>query len=155
MNLVIPGRERRRRLAVLFLLYLGALALIVFWPSPVDAGSAGTLQAVLDALHKRGVPGWVNYTLVESTANVLLFIPFGILAAAYLTERFAWLAAVVGMGASCVIEAGQHLFLPARYATVHDVIANSLGAVLGTLAVYVVRSWKHTGTVPEGRPRDA
>ncbi|MCQ1987800.1 VanZ family protein [Arthrobacter sp. zg-Y844] len=142
MNLVIRDRRRRRLLAGLFLLYIGVVALIAFWPSPVDAGSAGTLRAVLTALHSRGVPEWVDYTLVESAANVALFIPFGVLAAAYLTDRFAWLAAVVGMAASCAIEAGQHVFLPARYATVHDVIANSLGAALGTLAVYASRSRK-------------
>nr|WP_269440192.1 VanZ family protein [Arthrobacter sp. zg-Y769] len=124
------------------MLYLGALAVIAFWPSPVDAGSAGTLRAILDALQAHGVPGWVNYTLVESVANVVLFVPFGVLAAAYLTDRFAWLAAVVGIAVSCAIEAGQHIFLPARYATVHDVVANSLGAVLGTLVVYAVRSRK-------------
>ncbi|MCQ2001783.1 VanZ family protein [Arthrobacter zhaoxinii] len=145
MNVVIPGTQRRRRLAGLFLLYIGALALIAFWPSPVDAGSAGTLQKILGALHARGVPGWVNYTLVESAANVVLFVPFGVLAAAYLAERYAWFAAVVGVAVSCAIETGQHLFLPARFATVHDVMANSLGAALGTLAVYAIRSRKHDG----------
>ncbi|MCC3292059.1 VanZ family protein [Arthrobacter sp. zg-Y1110] len=142
MNVIIPGTQRRRRLAGLFLLYIVALALITFWPSPVDAGPAGTLRAVLAALNSRGMPGWVNYTLLESVANVVLFVPFGVLAAACLTERFAWLGAVVGMAASCAIEAGQHVFLPARYATIHDVIANSLGAALGTLVVYAFRSRK-------------
>ncbi|MCC9175189.1 VanZ family protein [Arthrobacter sp. zg-Y179] len=142
MNLTVPGTQRRRRLAGLFLLYIGILALIAFWPSPVDAGPAGTLRAILAALNGHGMPGWINYTLVESVANVALFVPFGVLAAAYLSDRFAWLAAVVGMAASCAIEAGQHLFLPARYATVHDVLANSLGAALGTLVVYAVRNRK-------------
>ncbi|MCQ1951090.1 VanZ family protein [Arthrobacter sp. zg-Y859] len=142
MNLVIRDRRRRRLLAGLFLLYIGAVGFIAFWPSPVDAGSAGTLRAVLTALHSHGVPVWVNYALVESVANVVLFVPFGVLAAAYLTARFAWLAAVVGMAASCAIEAGQHVFLPARYATVYDVIANSLGVALGTLVVYAARSRK-------------
>lgn len=143
MNGVSTATRRRRTLAVLFLLYIGALALIAFWPSPVDEGSAGTLKSVLAALHESGVPGWVNYTLVEATANVALFLPFGVLAAAYLSERSAWLAAVAGIAVSCAIEYGQHLFLPARFATVHDVIANSLGAVLGTLMVYVWRSRRH------------
>ena len=144
MSLDIRDKRRRRLLAGLFFLYIGVLALIAFWPSPVDAGAAATLREMLDTLHLRGVPGWVDYTFVESAANVILFIPFGILAAAYLSERFAWLAAVVGMAASCAIEAGQHIFLPARYATIHDVIANSLGAVLGTLAVYAVRGRKES-----------
>lgn len=139
----VSGRTRRRRLlAVLFAVYIGVLVLIAFWPSPVDASAAGTLKSVLDRLHASGVPEWINYSLVESTANVALFMPFGFLAAAYLSERWAWLAAAAGIAVSCVIEAGQYIFLPARFATIHDVMANSLGAVLGTLVVYAFRSRK-------------
>lgn len=135
-----PARRRRRLLAVLFVLYIGVLALIAFWPTPVDAGSGDTLRTVLAALHRHGVPGIVNYTFVEATANVALFFPFGVLAAAYLSEGTMWLAAVVGAALSAAIEVGQYVFLPARYATIHDVIANALGAALGTVLVYAVRN---------------
>lgn len=142
MNAVSSRTRQRRLLALLFAAYTGGLALIAFWPSPVDASAAGTLKSVLERLHAAGVPAWVNYALVESTANVALFLPFGFLAAAYLSERWAWLAAAAGIGVSCAIEAGQYIFLPDRFATIHDVMANSLGAVLGTLVVYAFRSRK-------------
>ena len=85
---------RRRRVAQLLSLYLAVLALIVFWPSPVDPGaSSGMLSDVLRSLHRRGMPGWINYAMVESVANVLLFVPFGLLAASWFTDRWTWLVA--------------------------------------------------------------
>ena len=139
-----PGPSRRvrqrRTLAALFLLYIGVLALVVFWPSPVDQGSAGTLKAVLRRLHGMGVPGWVNYSFVENLANVLIFVPFGLLGAAWLSERRIWLAAAGGIAASCLIETAQAVLLPNRFATIYDVTANSLGAALGCILVYAWRS---------------
>ncbi|WP_342022266.1 VanZ family protein [Arthrobacter citreus] len=139
-----PGPSRRvrqrRTLAALFLLYIGVLALVVFWPSPVDQDSAGTLKAVLRRLHGMGVPGWVNYSFVENLANVLMFVPFGLLAAAWLPERRIWLAAAGGIVASCLIESAQALLLPNRFATIYDVTANSLGAALGCIVVYAWHS---------------
>lgn len=140
-----PLARRRRRAAQLFALYIAVLALIVFWPSPVDPGaSTGMLSDVLRSLHRRGMPGWINYTLVESVANVLLFVPFGLLAASWLTDRWIWLAAVVGIAASCIIESVQAVLLPNRVASIYDVNANSLGAALGCVAVYAWRSRRRT-----------
>ena len=133
------GAAKRRRLAALFLLYTGVLTLIVFWPSPVDANYSGILRRTLSQLHGAGVPGWVDYAFVETVANVMLFVPFGAVAAAWLNEQRMWLAAVGGIAASCVIETAQAALLPHRFATVYDVTANSLGAALGCLAVYAWR----------------
>ena len=123
----------RRRAGILFLVYVVALAFIAFWPSPVDANSAGSaLRSGLRWLHEHGVPEWLNYNLVEAGANVVLFLPFGFLGALSLGPHLTWLAAVGGVGASVAIELGQHLLLTDRYATLQDVLANSLGAALGT-----------------------
>ncbi|WAP51144.1 VanZ family protein [Arthrobacter sp. ATA002] len=137
-----PSRRvrQRRTLALLFFLYIGAVALIVFWPSPVDQNSAGTLRAILGRLHGAGVPGWINYDFVENIANVVMFLPFGVLAAAWLDRERAWLAAVAGIAASCAIETAQAVLLPNRVATIYDVTANSLGAALGCVAVYAWRT---------------
>ena len=136
-----PRVRQRRTLAGLFLLYIGMLALIVFWPSPVDPGaSTGLLSDVLRGLHRRGMPGWINYSFVENLANVLLFVPFGLLGAAWLNERWIWVAAAAGIAASCMIESFQAALLPDRFATIYDVTANSLGAALGCVVVYAWRS---------------
>lgn len=132
--------RRRRFLAALLAGYLLVLSLIAFWPSPVDEGASGFIARGLRFLHRNGVPGWFDYSLIESGANVLLFIPFGILVAAFLTLRRAWLALPVGMVASMCIEVGQELFRPERVATPRDVLANALGAAIGTVIVY---GWTH------------
>jgi glycopeptide antibiotics resistance protein len=121
------------------------VALVVFWPSPVDQDSAGTLKAVLRRFHGMGVPGWVNYSFVENLANVLMFVPFGLLAAAWLPARRIWWAAAGGIVASCLIESAQALLLPNRFATIYDVTANSLGAALGCIVVY---AWHSRRTPP-------
>lgn len=142
-----PSRRvrQRRTLAALFLLYIGVLALVVFWPSPVDQNSAGTLRIILGKLHGIGMPGWINYGFVETIANVLMFIPFGLIGAAWLNSERTWLAAAGGIAASCLIEASQALLLPNRFATIYDVTANSLGAALGCIAVY---AWRCRPAVP-------
>ena len=116
------------------------LACIVFWPQPVDRGMSGYLDQMLSLLDSLGAPGWADYALLESLANVVLFLPAGLLLAAWLSPRWSWLAAVAGLCVSAGIEAAQALLLPERYATPQDVMANGLGAALGTVAVYAWRA---------------
>ncbi len=141
--------RRRRFLAALLAGYLFALSLIAFWPSPVDEGASGLIDRVLRVLHRLGVPGWFDYSVIESGANVLLFIPFGILVAAFLPLRRAWLALPVGILASMCIELGQELFRPERVATLRDVLANALGAAIGAVVVdYWLRPNEVSGAAP-------
>ncbi|KRF05089.1 hypothetical protein ASH00_11650 [Arthrobacter sp. Soil782] len=125
--------RRRRFLAVLLAGYLVVLSLIAYWPSPVDEGASGFINRALRVLHRLGVPGWFDYSVIESGANVLLFIPFGILVAAFLPLRRAWVALPAGIVSSICIKVGQELFRPERVATPRDVLANALGAAIGTL----------------------
>jgi VanZ family protein len=117
-------------------LYLVLLAAIVLWPTPVDRPAAGLLDDVLQALHRHGVPAWFGYGAVEAAANVLLFLPFGLLAGALLPRRWRWLAAAGAVLLSGGIELAQSGFLPERFGTFQDVLANSLGAAIGTAASY-------------------
>jgi glycopeptide antibiotics resistance protein len=117
---------------------------IAFWPTPVDAPVHGGLMAWLDALHRAGVPTWFGYAFVESAANVLLFVPLGALIALELPRRFWWVAAVAAAVLSIVIETVQQ-FIPDRFASVADVIANTAGGLIGALLVWAVRRY--------GRPR--
>lgn len=119
--------------------YVAVLAAVALWPQPVDRPVAGLLRAALRWLHGRGIPGWLDYGFVESAANVLLFVPLGALVALIIGRGYWWVGAAAGLLISCAIELAQLLFLPGRYATPADVLANTIGAVLGALLTLLVR----------------
>lgn len=116
--------------------YLIGLAYMVFWPSPVDRPIDGTLEAAIHWLQRHGVPPWlVNYGTVEFSSNILMFVPFGIMAALRLPAKYWWAAVAAAALASGAIELSQALFLPHRTASLMDVLANTTGGALGAVAV--------------------
>ncbi len=134
------GRSRRVAL-VLAVAYAVAVVLIGFWGTPVDAGARPWLDRLIGLLQRHGAPSWFGYDAVESSANVVFFVPLGLLVVLLAGARWWWAGAAAGLVVSCVIETGQALFLPARYATIDDVVANTLGAVLGALLGVVALGW--------------
>lgn len=135
MNAVTTRRHAALRRVARWLAaaYFLALCLIAFWPTPVDRGAAGTISSILARLHAHGVPDWVNYQLVEFTANIALFVPVGLLGVVLVGANQWWWAVAAGFGVSCLIELGQLVFLPGRFPTLPDVVANTAGAVFGAL----------------------
>ncbi len=117
---------------------LAVLLMVAFWPTPVDRSIRGDLDGVLGWLHSIGVPAWINYTLVEFTSNILLFMPLGVLVATLSTSIPVVAATVAGLAMSLSVELGQYLLLPARAATGADVIANTAGAALGGALVWLL-----------------
>jgi len=141
-----------RRLAVaLALLYAAAVTAIAFHAAPVDRGSRAGLVALLARLHAVGLPPWVDYGTVEFSANVVYFVPLGLLVV-LLAGGGSWrLATALGFGVSVVIEVAQDLFLPARVASVDDVLSNTAGACLGALLGVLTLAWmarRRMRTVP-------
>lgn len=113
--------------------YVVALGIIAL--SPVSPIRGLDLSQQLDSL---GL-GWVTYTQLESFANVVLFVPFGLLIALLVSTNWWWLVVVGLIAAAAGIELGQALFLPGRVASLDDVIANSTGGVAGVLIAAVIR----------------
>lgn len=109
--------------------YLVALALIVFWPTPVDKPAAGILHQMISWLHVHGMPKFIGYAQIEFFSNILLFVPMGVIAAVRMKN--VWLGVGIGFLASCIIELSQALFLAARFPSALDVLANTLGAAVG------------------------
>jgi hypothetical protein len=123
---------RRMHVGALLLAGYGmALALIAFWPVHVDRPAMGFLRALA-----RAVP-LLTYDVVEFTANVLLFVPLGVLLAIAMPRRRAW-AVPIALVVTAVIEMGQALFLDDRTASLGDVVANTLGAAVGLAIVLMV-----------------
>jgi glycopeptide antibiotics resistance protein len=110
------------------------------WPTPIDRGYESTITKLLDILHKYGIPGWFGYHKLEFSANIVMFIPLGFLVTMLLSQRFWWLALVICPSMSIGIEVTQALFLSARFATVSDVVSNSIGAVIGILVAISLRA---------------
>lgn len=129
----LPSPRARRAAWVLLVVLLAVIARITLWPSRVDEAGGPTLLAVLERLHDRGVPTWLDYAFVERAANVVMFVPFGVLLVVVLAPRW-WLAVVVPALVSATVELVQHVALPQRVAGVQDVLANTAGAALGAVA---------------------
>ena len=77
---------------------------------------------------------------VEFVANVALFVPIGIAFGLALPTRW-WLAMLLsGPVLSAAIEVAQRELLSERYASVADVVANTVGATLGVGVALAVRA---------------
>jgi glycopeptide antibiotics resistance protein len=110
------------------------LALVAFWPSPVDQPVQGELAGFLIVIHALGMPGWVNYSFIEATANVLLFVPVGVLSSQAFPGKRLWQLGAFGLVVSGCMELGQQLFLHDRFASPSDLVTNTVGTVIGALA---------------------
>ncbi|WP_438354498.1 VanZ family protein [Microbacterium sp. CJ88] len=74
--------------------------------------------------------GWIEFS-----ANVLMFVPLGFLLT--LLFRHPWYGTLLAVALSAGAEIAQ-IVIPARQATLRDVLANSLGAAIGALIAWVV-----------------
>ncbi|WP_165802581.1 VanZ family protein [Arthrobacter sp. Bz4] len=128
----LPSRRYRTITGALCAAWLLAVTLIVFNRTPVDAGAGDLLQRGLRFLHAHGIPAFIDYGLVEFTANIVMFVPFGVFWFILAPRNLRWLGPALGVSLSVLIELSQLIFLPLRFATPYDVVANGLGACLGT-----------------------
>lgn len=134
----------RHTIVVLSALAYGIfLALVVFWPSPVDKPVQTQLARVIQELHERGVPAFVDYSFIEFTANIALFIPVGFILGMAVPVRWWILAIILGPAMSVGIEVIQDLLLDARYSSAKDVLANSAGATIGVFVAVIIRALVH------------
>lgn len=133
-------KTRRGVLLAALALYLVGLAFVGGWPTPVDRPLAGLMRQVIDAVRGYPLTAGITYMHVEGAANVLLFVPLGLIVALLLPTRRWWLAAVAGALTSAGIEAVQYLALSQRTASLGDVLNNTLGALLGAAAIRIIRT---------------
>jgi glycopeptide antibiotics resistance protein len=112
------------------LAYLAVVGWVTLGPQPLDARGMGLLRQILRLFARNDLTSWVTYDLVESSANVAMFVPIGLLFLLLLGSRYWWLAFLIGVALTCAIEFTQ-LFLPGRYSDPRDILMNSLGALVG------------------------
>ena len=127
----------RRIMLLLCIPFLAALAFLTLTPSRVENAMPNLLDLVLRGAHRLGWES-LDFTRLEIAANVLVFVPVGLLAVAVLPRRLGALAFLVGPALSIAIEVAQRVALPHRAATISDVLANSAGATIGVVVALTV-----------------
>ena len=135
----MASRFRLQLVSLALALCLVALLLVTLTPSPVDQPFAQLLNRVIEELHERGLPQFIGYNKIEFGANILMFVPIGFLTTLLLPSRFAWTAIIISPLLSAALEAAQLVFLPARYASLLDIIANSTGGFVGAALAALLR----------------
>ena len=79
--------------------------------------------------------------VVEPGANVVLFVPIGLLLCWAVPGLSRWVLVAGCVVASLSIEVVQDLFLPDRTPSRVDVLTNGTGAALGALLHWVLSRW--------------
>ena len=126
-------------LRLIFAVYLVAVGVLVWSPAPDDVQQTGILAAVARWVAQFGLPYDPTWTVLEVAGNVVLLVPFGVLAMSAFSWMRVWSTAAAGLATSAIIE-GVQLCLPTRFSTVSDLVANTAGALLGALAVALWRA---------------
>ncbi|GAA0420002.1 VanZ family protein [Leifsonia naganoensis] len=126
----------RRVLAAVTAVYLLVVAWITLNPFPPDPHGNRLLTSLLALFADTPLLAWVTYDVVEFSANIVMFVPMGVLLTLLLGREHWWLALALGVVATLTIEFVQ-LFLPARFSDPRDLLANTLGTVVGIAIVLV------------------
>ncbi len=140
-----------------------AAAVILAWPVPIDGPVVAPIHVWLEQGYARGLPRWLTYQSIEWLANVAFFLPLGVLLALLASPGLVrrtprglgaalLLALTVGAASSLIGEGAQALLLPERFASVGDLSANALGAVLGAVVGWACVSSRVASTAGASAP---
>lgn len=142
MHSYAPRVTPRRQAAALALVgYSVVLATVLL--SPTSAPGTSAVETVSELMSDVGVPASLaDATRVEVALNVAIFVPWAALAAV-VWPAVTWQAwTAYGFVVTGLVETAQALVLgSARSAAYSDVVANTLGALLGAGLVSLVRAW--------------
>ena len=136
-SLTASWSRNPRVLRIVLGAYVALLAVVGFFPSPVDRPIEAPLSRIIQWCGQHGL-GFITYARVEFGANIALFVPLGMLIALLFGPRRWWRAPVICFVATVIIELGQRVLLPQRVASIGDVIANTVGGIFGTLAAVAI-----------------
>lgn len=119
------------------IIYLAAVASLTLQPQAA-VYPGGAVLWVTELLARFPVTAWMDLAVVEFGANVIMFVPFGVLFSLLLGRRRWWLVLISAFAATMLIETAQ-LFIPNRFSDPRDLLANTLGAAIGLVGTLVVR----------------
>jgi len=112
-------------------IYVAAVAVVVFAPVSYSDVIAAFTRWLHDSVGLASFrAGWVEFA-----ANVLLFVPLGLLLTV-LMRHHVW-GAALALALSITVELVQVL-IPERSPSLRDVLANGLGAAVGAVIAWLV-----------------
>jgi glycopeptide antibiotics resistance protein len=129
--------HRHPVLSLVTLAYLAFVGWVTLGPQPVDSSNNGWLLRALGFFSRHESTDWITYDRVEFAANIAMFVPIGVFLLLLFGRRLWWLAILLGIALTGSIEFAQ-LFLPERYPDVRDLVANTIGTVIGVFFALVV-----------------
>jgi len=112
--------------------FLAMIAFLALTPRRIEERIPNVLDLVLATAHRLGWAS-LDFVTLEIIANVLVFIPVGIIAYVFAPQRLWWLSLVAGPAVSVGIELVQLLALPNRVPSLADIAENALGATIGVV----------------------
>lgn len=137
-----------RRHPILVLLtvgYLVVIGLMTLGPQPVTATSSRILFRLLRFFGDHSSTHWITYDRVEFSANIVMFVPVGVLFLLILGRRRWWLATLIGVALTVTIELSQR-GIAGRVSDPRDILANSVGAFIGVLIALLATIPRRVGT---------
>lgn len=129
---------RTRRAAALIAVYLVCLTVVLLWPTTDRQDRViGTVAGIV---HRTGIPDSLATSLrLEFVLNAAIIVPVTLLGSLAF-PRFGWRDwTALGFCGAVVVESIQGLLLPGRHSSTVDVVANTVGALLGAALVALPR----------------
>ncbi|WP_227497138.1 VanZ family protein [Planctomonas psychrotolerans] len=124
--------HRHPILSVVTFAYLGLVAWITLGPPPRTGSDNSLLWTMIGFFAEHRFTSWLTYSRVEFLANVAMFVPIGLFFLLLFGRRLWIVAVLASAGLTVAIESVQ-LFLPERVSDLRDIVANSVGGLVGVL----------------------
>jgi len=124
------GARQRRWVIAGLAAYSLAVGLVLLLP----VSYSGIVNRIGDALRDGLGIAWFGSGWIEFGANILMFVPLGLLLT--LLFRHPWYGVALALALSAAAELAQ-IVIPSRQPTVRDILANTLGAALGAALAWL------------------
>jgi VanZ family protein len=128
--------HRHPFLSLVTFAYLGFVGWVTLTPAANAPIPLAFAVRVLDALHRRGYLETLTLDRLEFLANIGMFVPVGVFLLLLFGTGLFWVAGISSFVLTSAIETIQRS-IPGRVSDPRDVVANTLGALIG-IAVAVV-----------------
>ncbi|WP_091230783.1 VanZ family protein [Microbacterium sp. 3J1] len=156
MSASAVARSRSRAVAarVALIAYLLLVAFTVWLPAAVSGKVVGLVVLAARWVAQQGIVSYeASLISLEFLANVAFLVPVGALVALGWPRLRLWHVVVIGFLMSGLIESVQSV-IPSRAPSVSDVVANTLGALMGAAIVAVARKRRRRRDVLSPAPRE-